>query len=99
MSYHNLSHDLSHDSRLGVARGLPAELHIYLIPEPLLLPRSGGDLQGDEVIVLVFGLPVSHVLQQESEHVHCFFLLLFVSSHDHGLADGFLGGGGGGGTL
>ena len=83
--------------RSFVARGLSAELDVDLIPEFLLLPRSLADDQGQLVKVLVFGLLVSHVLEDQLEQVNGLLLHLLVSGLDHRLLDRILRGGVGGG--
>ena len=46
-----------------------------------------------ELVTTYLRFAVSHVLQQyQLEHLHCIFLLLFVSSENHWLFDWVLGG-------
>ena len=46
-----------------------------------------------ELVTTYLRFAVSHVLQYQLEHLHCIFLLLFVSSENHRLFDWVLGGG------
>ena len=45
-----------------------------------------------ELVTTYLRFAVSHVLQYQLEHLHCIFLLLFVSSENHRLFDWVLGG-------
>ena len=45
-----------------------------------------------ELVTTYFRFVVSHVLQYQLEHLHCIFLLLFVSSENHRLFDWVQGG-------
>ena len=45
-----------------------------------------------ELVTTYLRFAVSHVLQYQLEHLHCIFLLLFVSSENHRLFDWVQGG-------
>ena len=73
--------------RVAIGASLPTQLYIKLIPEPLLGPGLRGDVQSNEIDVLLFGLPVPHVLEQQLEHLTGILLQLLVPSLYHGLLD------------
>lgn len=70
-----------------VLGGLPAQLDVELVPQPLHAPALGGDLQGHAELVRL-GPPVAHVHLDELEDLARLLLDVAVVGHDHGLLDG-----------
>lgn len=70
-----------------VLGGLPAQLDVELISQPLHAPTLGGDLQSHVELVRL-GPSVAHVHLNQFKYLTCFLLDVAVVGHDHGFLDG-----------
>lgn len=71
----------------GVARGLPDQLDVQLVPQPRHVPALGDDEQGAVAAVQARG-PVPHVGLHQFEHLAGFLPDGSVAGDEHGLLDG-----------
>lgn len=69
-----------------VLGGLPAQLDVELVSQPLHAPTFGGDLQGHVELVRL-GPPVPHVHLNEFKDLTRLLLDVAVVGHDHGFLD------------
>ena len=76
-------------SLLGVIGGLPAQLYVDLVLQPLEAPALDRDVQR-QLGQRCLRLPVPHVHLDELEHLRCLLLDHLVIRPDHGLLDHIL---------